>query len=87
MDACLGATCLLVFVPLSRLLAAHHPSPATAASDSENDDDDDNDGATADRSVILRELRFYAMLGMIAPLPFVTTGIIFFQATLAKQRG
>lgn len=31
--------------------------------------------------------RFQLMIGVVAPLPFVGTGVIFFQATLAESRG
>jgi MFS family permease len=53
----------------------------------EADEQREEDRAEEKRRFILRDWRFYAMLGMIGPLPFVTTGIIFFQATLAEERG
>lgn len=39
------------------------------------------------RAPIARDWRFYAMLGMMAPLPFAGTGVIFFQGLLAESRG
>ena len=41
----------------------------------------------AERRGLLADWRFYAMLTVTAPVPFVGTGVIFFQGTIAELRG
>lgn len=41
----------------------------------------------AERRGLLRDWRFYAMLTVTAPVPFVGTGVIFFQGTIGEARG
>jgi MFS family permease len=82
----LAVVCVVVFMPLTRWLAARHPPIGGSPADEEGDEDREEEAAAESRRSILRDRRFYAMLGMMAPLPFVTTGIIFFQATLAEER-
>lgn len=83
----LAAICALLFIPAARRLAARHPQSAADAAEDEAAGEREEDRAAEKRRSILRDWRFYAMLGMMGPLPFVTTGIILFQATLAEQRG
>lgn len=83
----LAGVCALVLIPTARLLVARHPPTAADVDDEETDERRDDDERAAKRRSILRDGRFYAMLAMMAPLPFVATGVIFFQATLAEQRG
>ncbi len=40
-----------------------------------------------DRGGLLRDWRFHAMLAVSAPVPFVGTGVIFFQGGIAEVRG
>lgn len=46
-----------------------------------------NPASTGDRATLLRDWRFYAMLAITLPVPFMGTGIIFFQANIAEARG
>ncbi|HUG09802.1 MAG TPA: MFS transporter [Opitutaceae bacterium] len=39
------------------------------------------------RGSLMRDWRFYGMLAVTAPVPFVGTGVIFFQGTIAADRG
>lgn len=52
---------------------------------------DTGSGSPQSASSVTRSLwldwRFYLMLGVVSPIPFVGTGVIFFQATLAESRG
>lgn len=69
--------------PLSRALLARHPRTNV---------DHERSLAVKDtgprrRRELLRQPKFYAMLAAMSPLPFVGTGVIFFQATLAESRG
>src|SRR5690606_38496566 len=68
---------------LSRALIARHPG---AVIDHEAAEARVATNAAAKRAV-LSDWRFYAMLGMMWPLPFIGTGIIFFQAVIAEGRG
>lgn len=78
----MGTLCLAGLLPLSwwllrRSSRAELPQKASVASNPK----------TAQRAPIARDWRFYAMLGMMAPLPFAGTGVIFFQGLLAESRG
>lgn len=44
-------------------------------------------GVAARQAALRSDWRFYVMLVIMAPLPFVSTGIIFFQGVLAETRG
>lgn len=47
----------------------------------------DEMGNPLPRSVILRDWRFFGVVGAMLPLPFLGTGIIFYQTLLAESRG
>lgn len=79
----LACICALIFIPTAAALASRHPPvpkdvEAVRAQRAR---------AVAARRRLIRDWRFYAMLGMLAPLPFIGTGIIFFQSILASGRG
>lgn len=79
----LGLLCLLAILPLARALIARHPGADTdyEARDAAEEGDD------SARHRLLHDWRFFAMLGMVWPLPFVGTGVIFFQGLIAAERG
>jgi MFS family permease len=75
----LAAVSLVVFLPLARWLGARHrhdrtepPSPRVA-----------HHGTGS----LWRDWRFLSLLVMMAPLPFVSTGVIFFQGFIAESHG
>lgn len=79
----LALLCLFGLLPLARALVARHP-----AADSDHEARAQAAaGREGSRRRLLHDWRFYAMLGMIWPLPFVGTGVIFFQGWIAAERG
>lgn len=80
----LGAVSLVGILPLSLALLARRRALHGITPHSE-DTAPRTDGAS--RSRLLHEWRFYAMLIITAPIPFVGTGVIFFQGTIAETRG
>lgn len=79
----LAGVCVLIFIPVAAALAARHP---TVPKDVEAVQAQRKRAGAARRSLV-RDWRFYVMLGMQAPLPFIGTGLIFFQSILASNRG
>lgn len=70
------------FLPLAlRLLRGGH-GPYTEATEAAGAAHSDGR-----RSKLLQDWRFYAMLAISVPVPFMGTGIIFFQASIAEARG
>ncbi|MFO7724837.1 MAG: MFS transporter [Oceanipulchritudo sp.] len=77
-----------VLIPLALLSLKHRyrkGESETVPDDSEGGPDKPNPPPAA-RPLWL-DWRFYLMLGVVSPIPFVGTGVIFFQATLAESRG
>lgn len=74
-----AATLLLLILPLSMRLLAK----AEAAGGETSDDSDEPDRRETGKARIFRDPRFLRMLLVIAPLPFIGTGIIFFQTVIS----
>lgn len=79
----LAALLVVVALPLARALVLRHDNTDTDHEAAEARAGGNGSG----RRAILRDWRFHAMLGLMAPLPFVGTGVVFFQASIAGERG
>ena len=78
-----AAVCALVLAPAAAMLLARRRAQYGMAQPPEG-------GRAATRAEfleVLRDWRFYAMLVVTGPVPFVGTGIIFFQGMIAEARG
>jgi len=78
----LASLCALVLAPAAYALIARR-------SDSDGNilPPPESRPAAEDSGDLFRDWRFYVMLLNSAPLPFVATGVIFFQATIAEKLG
>jgi len=75
---CAGVLAPAAFGLLARRRARHGRSHAPASA---------RESQPSERRGLLRDWRFYAMLAVTSPVPFVGTGVIFFQSTIAAARG
>lgn len=72
----------VLLMPVASALIARHPA---ADLDCEAAESAPCPGGT--RRALRHDPRFYAMLAVTSPLPFIATGLIFFQGALAEERG
>lgn len=79
-----------LLIPLTRLSLKHRYHKGESENNGEksaSDSDNQSETVSAAQRSLWLDWRFYLMLGIISPLPFVGTGVIFFQASLAEARG
>lgn len=72
-------------VVMASLKRGHRECEAVAELETVDTETPSPEGNAPVKSV-WKDIRFYLMIGVVAPLPFVGTGVIFFQATLAESR-
>lgn len=81
-----AAVILLLILPLSMRLLSRAASPVDESSEDADDPDEPNRRKT-ENAKIFRDLRFLRMLLVITPLPFIGTGVIFFQTVIGDAYG
>jgi MFS family permease len=75
-----AAILLLLAVPVQLYLSAAEPKPMAEEAQG------DNEAASADRSDVLRDRRFYMVMPLYLAPPFFLTGLFFHQVQLAESR-
>lgn len=82
----LAAMAFLMLVPLSHFLL-RMGTPRSQTQEGDSADQGSGKGDPLPRAFFLTDWRFYGIVVALLPLPFFTTGIIFFQTLLVESRG
>lgn len=76
------AVLALLLLPLSRALMPHFKTQVPGLAGQAG-----HEPSPVKRTDLLHDWRFYGLLGAMVPLPFFSTGIIFYQTLLMDERG